>query len=346
MAYVRNAWYVASWSKDVGPREPLGLMILGEPIVVWRDGEDNVHALEDRCIHRLAPLSRGRCEGANLRCMYHGLLFTPEGRLIAVPGQDVIPPLASVRSYPALDLHGWIWIWMGDPALADESLVPTVYGTDDSAWLLQTGELDYDAEARLINDNLTDFSHLSFVHTSSFGTSEAFAESQAKITPMPRGVRFERWSVSQPALGRPDAAQRFDSWMVYEFSVPGILLLMGSTYAAGTAARCDHAAPPADLPPLRNTYTAQAVTPVSEGRSRYLFSTGFDALIRPEAVQFLMDVTLAAFAEDKAMIEAQQKVIDIDPARQVMPIVADKGVTLFNRLVDRLAKRESAALSS
>jgi len=44
-----------------------------------------------------------------------------------------------------------------------------------------------------------------------------------------------------------------------------------------------------------------------------------------------------AFAEDKAMIEAQQKVIDTTPAQDVMPTAHDRGVTLFNRLVEKLA---------
>lgn len=343
MTYVRNAWYVASWSKDIGAGEPTGVMILGEPIVVWRDSEGGVRALEDRCVHRLAPLSKGRCEGANLRCMYHGLLFDPEGRVIAIPGQEMIPPKAFVRSYPVLDLHGWIWIWMGDPAQADPALVPTVYGVDDPAWRLLTGQLDYDAEARLINDNLTDFSHLAFVHAASFGTTPTFAESPWKIIPMPRGVRFERWGVNEPPLGQANSAKRFDSWMVYEYSVPGVLHLVVETFPAGTAAGCDLGAPPADLPSLRVTYTAQAATPVADGRSRYLFSTGFKQPASPESVQLLMDVTLAAFAEDKAMIEAQQQVIQLDPARRIMPTAADKGVTLFNRLVERLAQEEGAA---
>src|SRR5690349_11770899 len=102
MSYVRNAWYVGAWSTDVELGKPIAMMILGEPIVVWRDPQGNVHALEDRCVHRLAPLSKGRCEGANLRCLYHGMLFNPEGRVIAIPGQEKIPPNASVRYYPVV----------------------------------------------------------------------------------------------------------------------------------------------------------------------------------------------------------------------------------------------------
>jgi vanillate O-demethylase monooxygenase subunit len=340
MAYVQNAWYVASWSKDLPPGKAVGVKILGRRVVLWRNEEGSVQALEDRCVHRLAPLSHGRCEGANLRCMYHGLLFAPGGKVIAIPGQDMIPAKAHVRAYPVADRHGWIWVWMGDPALVDEALMPMVHSPDDPAWQLLTGELGYDADARLINDNLTDFSHLAFVHTASFGSNDKFVETPWKITPMPRGVRFERWGLGQPPVGQPDSTDRWDVWMVYEYSIPGVLHLNTYAFAAGAAERFGGSPPPVDATPDMTFYSAQAVTPVESGKARYLFSQGFKAPMPAEAVQSLMDVTLMAFAEDKEMIEAQQKVIDDDPICPIMPTAADKGVTLFNRLVERLCREE------
>ena len=50
-----------------------------------------------------------------------------------------------------------------------------------------------------------------------------------------------------------------------------------------------------------------------------------------------------AFGEDKTMIEAQQKVIDRSPDARIMPTAHDKGVTIFTRLVERMAKAEIAA---
>lgn len=73
MSYVRNAWYVAAWEQELAPETPVAITVLGERIVIWRAKSGVVHALEDRCAHRLAPLSLGRCEGERLRCMYHGL---------------------------------------------------------------------------------------------------------------------------------------------------------------------------------------------------------------------------------------------------------------------------------
>jgi len=58
---------------------------------------------------------------------------------------------------------------MGDPARADTALIPPAVGLDDPDWILGHGQLDYQAEASYINDNLLDFSHLTYVHANSFG---------------------------------------------------------------------------------------------------------------------------------------------------------------------------------
>ena len=124
MPYAKNLWYVAAWSHDLKANQPLGVQILGESIVLWRNDQGRIAALQDRCVHRLAPLSLGRCEGDKLRCMYHGLLYNASGAVTEIPGQDVIPPQAKVRPYPVVDRHSWIWVWMGEASAADETLIP------------------------------------------------------------------------------------------------------------------------------------------------------------------------------------------------------------------------------
>jgi vanillate O-demethylase monooxygenase subunit len=91
MMFLRNCWYVAGWSYDIATDSLVSRTILGEPIALYRKANGGVVALEDRCCHRLAPLSRGRIEGDDLRFMYHGLKFAPSGKCVEVPGQDLIP---------------------------------------------------------------------------------------------------------------------------------------------------------------------------------------------------------------------------------------------------------------
>ena len=113
--FIRNRWYVAAWDKEVS-RKPLARTICGEKVVLFRRGDGSAAALADFCPHRLAPLSTGRREGDDLRCMYHGLRFGPDGRCNEIPGQNAIPERAFVRGYPVVESGSWIWVWMGEAA--------------------------------------------------------------------------------------------------------------------------------------------------------------------------------------------------------------------------------------
>ena len=342
MSYVRNAWYVACWEQDLAPDTPFAITILGERIVLYRAQTGRLVALEDRCVHRLAPLSLGRCEGERLRCMYHGLLFDPDGTVVEIPGQEKIPDRARVRGYTITQKHSWVWVWMGDPALADEALIPPAVGFDNPDYILGRGYLDYEAEARLINDNLLDFSHLSFVHAGSFGASESWARNRPKVSQIDRGVRVDQWAVAEPGIGGPA-----DRWTTYDFFIPGILLMTGGSFPLGTAEALAYEAPDLAMAVRGVTFTSQAVTPTGERSARYFFSWGPRRDMGDEKLRdTLMAVAAKAFAEDKAMIEGQQRVIADTANPQVMPFSADKGVTLYNRLVERLARQEDEAARS
>lgn len=337
--YVRDAWYVAAWNTELQTGKPLAVSILGEGIVIYRGESGQIAALEDRCVHRLAPLSLGRCEGDRLRCMYHGLLFDPDGTVAEIPGQELIPKDARVRCYPVVDRHSWLWVWMGDPAKADEALIPPAVGLEDPDYILGHGQLDYDAEARLINDNLLDFSHLSYVHAESFGAGPQFANSLPRLETLERGVRFSRWMIGTRGARGREADGPIDSWMSYDFLIPGVLLMWGGNYPAGTAQALDYGVP--DLGDAQSgvTFTSQAVTPTGPRTSRYFFSWGPHVAHGDEKLRdTLMEVAGQAFNEDKVMIEAQQRVIDSTPDPRIMPTAHDKGVTIFNRLVARMAK--------
>ena len=84
MSFVRNSWYVAGWSRDFA--EALTpLEIVGLRIVVFRDTSGKLSALEDRCPHRLLPLSKGKRIGDTIQCGYHGMTFDGTGTCVRVP---------------------------------------------------------------------------------------------------------------------------------------------------------------------------------------------------------------------------------------------------------------------
>ena len=104
--YLRNAWYVAAWSDDLGEGQLIGRTILKQPIVLYRTSDGQVAALDDRCPHRFAPLHMGKIVGGNqVRCVYHGLEFDASGACVLNPhGSKHIPSRAKVRSYPVVEI--------------------------------------------------------------------------------------------------------------------------------------------------------------------------------------------------------------------------------------------------
>src|SRR3546814_18802747 len=96
--FLRNAWYVGGTTAELNDQKMIALTMLGEPVVIYRKSNGEAVALENRCVHRLAPLSLGRVEGDNLICMYHGLLSCDQCQAPAIPGQNLRPNRAYTRS--------------------------------------------------------------------------------------------------------------------------------------------------------------------------------------------------------------------------------------------------------
>ncbi len=121
--FLKNSWYVAAWDHEVPEKELKAVKLLGEAIVLYRKSDGTVSALEDACPHRKLPLSMGRIKGDDVECGYHGLTFDGSGTCTRVPGAEKIPHVARVRSYPIAQKYGLLWVWMGEPALADETKI-------------------------------------------------------------------------------------------------------------------------------------------------------------------------------------------------------------------------------
>jgi len=343
---IRNCWYVAGWSSDFADR-PEQRMLLGTPVVLYRKTDGNLVALEDRCAHRMAPLSLGKVEGDAIRCLYHGFRFGADGKCNDIPGQELIPDRACVRRFPVVEKGSWAWVWMGDPERADPAVIADSKSLDDPAWVLKTGQLDYDANYELINDNLLDLTHLSYVHSASFGADEAWSRNRPKIEKLQNGVRSSRWIIGSPPippLGKAAEHERVDIWTSYDFVIPGVFLLYTAIYAAGTAALCDGEVPGDEHEVLFNNFTSQAVVPTGEKTARYYFSWGPGSEYGGEEIaEIMIGVAKQAFLEDKVMIEAQQRVIDTNPSILPVPATADKAITIFQRMMKAQDRAEPAS---
>jgi vanillate O-demethylase monooxygenase subunit len=339
--FIRDCWYVIAWDHEIPEDGLFTRTVLGEPILVYR-AHDRLVALADRCCHRQAPLSKGRKEGDCVRCGYHGLRFDADGRCVEVPGSDRIPEAARVRSYPLIVKNRWVFVWMGDPARADTALLPDNFSCDSPDWKHRPGYLHYDTNYLLICDNLLDFSHLSYVHERSLGGSTAIAQARADIEAVPRGIRVSRRVRDVPAPPFYTRFRRFDTnidrWFVYDFLLPGTLLM----HSGG---RPTDAADGDDSDAVR-LHSCQTLTPESATTTHYFFQQshrtgeGDDAI-----VQSIFDSLLGAFEEDRAMITAQARTIATDPSVPMLPLPMDAALLRYRRLVEAelAAERERGA---
>jgi phenylpropionate dioxygenase-like ring-hydroxylating dioxygenase large terminal subunit len=166
--YLWESWYCAGWSADLVD-EPTAIKILDRELVLFRDQLGTACAISNRCSHRFAPLSGGRMVGGVLECPYHGLQFDGTGTCIFNPHGDQIPPRAHVKSYPIVEKHRALWVWMGDPANADPAMIFPLPFLDDDRYAVATGYLHIKADYQLLNDNLLDLTHALYIHPKTVG---------------------------------------------------------------------------------------------------------------------------------------------------------------------------------
>ena len=117
-------WYPLAWSDELKQGKTLGRRFAGSPIVLYRGNSGRVFALEDRCAHRQVPLHLGVVSGDEIKCHYHGWTYNCSGKCVNVPymGPDRLPN--GVRGYPAREIDGLIFVFPGDPTLAESRLPP------------------------------------------------------------------------------------------------------------------------------------------------------------------------------------------------------------------------------
>ncbi|MCC6828486.1 MAG: aromatic ring-hydroxylating dioxygenase subunit alpha [Novosphingobium sp.] len=169
--FLHNAWYCAALSDEVTDK-PFARMFLNEPVVMYRREDGEPVALADICAHRRAPLSDGCVQGDNIQCPYHGIIFDSEGKAVWAQGREKIHPNMKVRKYPLVDKHGFLWIWMGDPARADETTMYDCSLLDLPGWAVQRGEFYSRSAAMMAIDNIMDLSHTAFVHAATIGAGD------------------------------------------------------------------------------------------------------------------------------------------------------------------------------
>ena len=165
-------WYPVAWSHELQPGKALGRRFAGEPIVLYRSTQGRVFALEDRCAHRQVPLHLGVVAGDELKCHYHGWTYDGGGRCVSVPyfGKERLPN--GVKSYPASEVDGIIFVFPGERALAPERLPVSLGSFRRKDYKTRRLYREVACHYTFMHENLFDMNH-QFMHRKQMGSIRA-----------------------------------------------------------------------------------------------------------------------------------------------------------------------------
>ncbi|HEX4242362.1 MAG TPA: aromatic ring-hydroxylating dioxygenase subunit alpha [Steroidobacteraceae bacterium] len=167
-----DQWYPLAWSDELRVGKTLARRFAGDPIVLYRGSSGQVFALEDRCAHRQVPLHLGVVSGDELKCHYHGWVYNCTGKCVNVPylGTERLP--TGVKSYPAREIDGLIFVFPGDPALAESRLPGSLGSSQRGDYKTRRLNREVACHYTFMHENLFDMNH-QFMHRKQMGSIRA-----------------------------------------------------------------------------------------------------------------------------------------------------------------------------
>ena len=165
-ALMRQYWIPAALSSELkSDAPPVRLMLLGEKLIAFRDGQGRVGVLDHRCPHRCASLFFGRNEADGLRCIYHGWKFDVDGNCIDMPN---VPPAQDFKSkvhakaYQVNERNGVVWVYMGEREQAPP--MPMIEATLMPESEVRVGVVMRECNYLQALEGDIDTSHFAFLH--------------------------------------------------------------------------------------------------------------------------------------------------------------------------------------
>ena len=340
MSFIKNCWYAAGWSSQFKAL-PIAKTILNEEITIFRSLEGKIAALENRCPHRLLPLSAGKITQAGLQCGYHGLTFDHSGNCTVAPTQDDLPAKAFVKSYPVAEQLGLVWIWMGEPEQANPKNIYDLPEYRDTRWGVAHGDaLEINANYLLLCDNLCDPTHVNYVHPTTLGSPDAV---DAPVTYEQKGwgVTTSRWTLDSEPVGFfkvfGSYSSPVDRWQIYHMRVPSTAIIDFGSKVSGKEQ--EHG----DDTGRIQIFSCHFITPVTENTSvdYWLHVRNFEpdnsAVGEKISEQFRI-----AFEEDKVILGMIQKEEERGQGSKRVGLELDASAGLFRHMVSQRIKEEAS----
>lgn len=337
MAFLKNTWYVFGYSGEVLAETLKGRIIAEEPILVYRKTDGELAAIRDVCPHRFVPLHMGKKVGDDIQCGYHGLRFNAAGQCVHNPVAGApIPKAAKVRSYPVAERDTLIWVWLGDHAAADLDLIPDFSFLGDPNRADVAGYSLMAADYQLAIDNLSDLTHVQFVHEE-YQASEAFDRLKLEVRQEGNSVYTTlTFPNGRPAFFFQNAVENPDEPIDLTFTTrwnpPSCVKLQVEGFEVGSGKK------------LFSTLSAHLVMPETAKTSHYFYINSRDYQIdSKEADERVRSWQKRGFdGEDKPMIEAQQRCVRDQDIMTLGPVLlpTDAGAIRVRRILGSMMEKE------
>ncbi|GEM_PF-5792628 len=127
---LESTWFALLPSRMLRPGKIKKVKLFDRSVALFRSEDGGVIALDNRCAHLGADLSRGCINGRTIQCAFHHWCYDGNGQCIKIPSQTEIPNSAKVFSYPVQEKYGYVWIFNGPspkfpiPYFEDEQTQP------------------------------------------------------------------------------------------------------------------------------------------------------------------------------------------------------------------------------
>lgn len=327
--FLRDSWHAVAWSEEVTD-DPFAITVCGEALVLLRREDGDVSALSGICPHRFASLAKGRrMAGDRLQCPYHGLEFDAQGQCVANP-HGAVPRVVKLRTYPLVERHSLLWVWMGDEERVDPALIPDFAMLEDAEHRTIRGRLLTRANYELITDNLMDLTHVGFVHEGGIG-SEAIAQGQHQVLQAGTTLFSNRWCPDGPPA--PVWSALFDNyrghvdhWLDMRWDAPSTMWLDVGVTPAGAHRSAGI-----------TVFGAHILTPETESSTHYLWAACRDFALDDPALDdgIRFPIEHAFVNEDKPMIEDIQRNMGGRGFEEMRPLILpfDEGAVRARRLL-------------
>jgi phenylpropionate dioxygenase-like ring-hydroxylating dioxygenase large terminal subunit len=339
MSFLLHAWYVAALDSEI-TGELLSRTICGKSVLFFRKEDGKCVASSNRCPHRFAPLDQGKIVADGVvECPYHGLQFDIQsGNCIHNPhGDGKIPKAACVASYPVVERHGVIWIWLGEPALARAEQIPDFSFLTAEKFRTLRGLISVASNYELIVDNLMDLSHVEYLHAGGLG-SEAIKRGEIEVVQIENTVHSNRWcpdGMAPPVWDAlfDDYGKPVDHWLNMRWDAPGLLCLDVGVAPVGASRKEGVWG-----------YFSHFLTPETETTSHYFWTASRPFKIDNKELDAALSSAIhqAFVAEDVPMIEGVQRMMGGIPFDEMQPVLLqpDAGALRVRRVLKQLIDEE------